>query len=426
MNTDILNVVLQLIEGAIAFEFLESINPSRKKLKNFFIITVSYMIMCGINLGFDYNFFINLTTIITFHLIFNKALYKNKNGLSIVNTGLFAVFVCAGEYIAFLLISLFTDEEVYSFLDNPLIYLIMIVFSKSVLFVGLKMVSMIFNKITMKQNISVITFIFPLSLLVVMSAIVASSRYVSYSNFTKIMFSGASLFMITAVIVTCILQQREIEKEQELTELRAIKQNQETDNKYFEILEHQNKNLMMYAHDTKNHLIAIRSLTDDEKIISYIEKLTDGINKYSKLASSGNHSLDVIVNKYITECEIKNVKFTYDIKKSNLLNIEIYDMVAILGNLLDNALEAAETSKEKFIHLQTDRKNGYDIVTIKNSCDNKPQTDGDKLKTTKTNKRFHGLGIKSIKTALKKYNGDYNWEYDENGKIFSATVTLLL
>ena len=426
MNTDILNVVLQLIEGAIAFEFLESINPSRKKLKNFFIITVSYMLMCGINLGFDYNFFINLTTLITFHLVFNKALYKNKNGLSIVNTGLFAVFVCAGEYIAFLLISLFTDEEVYSFLDNPLIYLIMIVFSKSVLFVGLKMVSMIFNKITMKQNISVITFIFPLSLLVVMSAIVASSRYVSYSNFTKILFSGASVFMITAVIVTCILQQREAEREQELTELRAIKQNQETDNKYFEILEHQNKNLMMYAHDTKNHLIAIRSLTEDEKIISYIEKLTDGINKYSKLASSGNHSLDVIINKYITECEIKSVKFTYDIKKSNLLNVEINDMVSILGNLLDNALEAAETSKEKFIHLQTERKNGYDIVTIKNSCDNKPQTDGDKLKTTKTNKRFHGLGIKSIKTALKKYNGEYNWEYDENGKIFSATVTFLL
>ncbi len=426
MNTDILNVVLQLIEGAIAFEFLESINPSRNKLKNFFIIIVSYMIMCGINLGFDYNFFINLTTLITFHLIFNKALYKNKNGLSIVNTGLFAVFVCAGEYVAFLLISLFTDEEVYSFLDNPLIYLIMIVFSKSVLFVGLKMVSMIFNKITMKQNISVITFIFPLSLLVVMSAIVASSRYVSYSNFTKILFSGASLFMIIAVIVTCILQQREAEREQELTELRAIKQNQETDNKYFEILEHQNKNLMMYAHDTKNHLIAIRSLTDDEKIISYIEKLTDGINKYSKLASSGNHSLDVIVNKYITECEIKNVKFTYDIKKSNLLNVEINDMVSILGNLLDNALEAAEMSKEKFIHLQTERKNGYDIVTIKNSCDNKPQTDGDKLKTTKTNKRFHGLGIKSIKTALKKYNGEYNWEYNEAEKTFSATVTFLL
>ena len=426
MNTDILNVVLQLIEGAIAFEFLESINPSRKKLKNFFIITVSYMLMCGINLGFDYNFFINLTTLITFHLIFNKALYKNKNGLSIVNTGLFAVFVCAGEYVAFLLISLFTDEEVYSFLDNPLMYLIMIVFSKSVLFVGLKIVSLIFNKITTKQSISVITFIFPISLLVVMSAIMASSQYVSYSNFTKILFSGASLFMIIAVIVTCILQQREAEREQELTELRAIKQNQETDNKYFEILEHQNKNLMMYAHDTKNHLIAIRSLTDDEKIISYIEKLTDGINKYSKLASSGNHSLDVIINKYITECEIKNVKFTYDIKKSNLLNVEINDMVSILGNLLDNALEAAETSKDKFIHLQTEQKNGYDIVTIKNSCDNKPQTDGDKLKTTKTNKRFHGLGIKSIKTALKKYNGEYNWEYDENGKTFSATVTFLL
>ena len=425
MNTDILNVVLQLIEGAIAFEFLESINPSHKKLKNFLIITVSYMVMCGINLLFDYNYAINITVLTIFHLVFNKILYINKTRLSVVNSLLFTVFVSAGEYVSLLLISVFSNEDVYAILKIPSMYIIMIVFSKSVLFMGLKIVSMIFNKITSKQNVSIITFIFPCSILAVMSAIVASSRYVVYSELTKILFSGASFFMITAVIVTCILQQRQSEREQELTELRAIKQNQETDNKYFEILEHQNKNLMMYAHDTKNHLIAIRSLTDDEKIISYIEKLTDGINKYSKLASSGNHSLDVIINKYITECEIKNVKFTYDIKKSNLFNIEIYDMVTILGNLLDNALEAAEISKDKFILLQTDRKNGYDIVTIKNSCDKKPQTDGDKLKTTKTNKRFHGLGIKSIKTALKKYNGDYNWEYNEKEKTFSATVTFL-
>ncbi len=423
MNTDILNVFLQLIEGAIAFEFLESINPSHKKLKNFIIITVSYMIMCGINLGFNYNFAINLTTLIIFHLIFNKFLYKNKIGLNMVNSGLFAVFVCAGEYVALLLISAFTDKEVYDLLEIPVTYLIMIVFSKSVLFMGMKTVSLIFNKITLKQNISAITFIFPISLLVVMSAIVASSRYVVYSDLTKILFSGASVFMIAAVIVTCILQQREAEKEQELTELRAIKQNQEIDNKYFEILEHQNKNLMMYAHDTKNHLVAIRSLTDDENIIGYIEKLTDGINNYSKIASSGNHSLDVIINKYMTECEIKNVKFTYDIRKSNLLNIEIYDMVAILGNLLDNALEAAEISEGKFIYLQTDRKNNYDIVTIKNSCDKKPETDGDKLKTTKTNKRFHGLGIKSVKSALKNYDGDFNWEYNEEEKMFTATAS---
>ena len=196
----------------------------------------------------------------------------------------------------------------------------MIVFSKSVLFMGLKIVSLIFNKINSKQNISVITFIFPFTLIIVMTAIVVSCRYVAYSNLTKALFSGASFFMVLAVIITCILQQREAEKEQELTELRTINLNQETDKKYFEILEHQNKNLMVYAHDTKNHLIAIRNLTDDEKIIGYIEKLTDGINNYSKITSSGNHSLDVIINKYITECEIKGINFNYDIRKTNLSN----------------------------------------------------------------------------------------------------------
>lgn len=146
MNTDILNVVLQLIEGAIAFEFLESINPSRKKLKNFLIITVSYMVMCGINLLFDYNYAINITVLTIFHLVFNKILYINKTRLSVVNSLLFTVFVSAGEYVSLLLISVFSNEDVYAILKIPSMYIIMIVFSKSVLFMGLKIVSMIFIK----------------------------------------------------------------------------------------------------------------------------------------------------------------------------------------------------------------------------------------------------------------------------------------
>ncbi len=382
------------------------------------------MIMCGINLGFNYNVAINLVTILAFHLFFNKILYNNKLKLSIVNSILFATFVSIGEYFSFLSLTVFTGQKVYDFIEDPLMYIFMIIVSKTVLFIGLKIVSFVFNKMSMKQNISILSFIFPVSLFFFLSVICISFRSTDYSGSVKTLFAVAGVFMTIAVIVTCILQQRESEKEQELTELRAIKQNQETDNKYFEILEHQNKNLMLYAHDTKNHLLAIRSLTDDENIIGYIEKLTDGINNYSEIASSGNHSLDVIINKYITECEIKDVKFTYDIRKSNLLNMEIYDMVAILGNLLDNALESAENSDGKFIQLQTDRKNNYDIVTIKNSCDKKPETDGDKLKTTKTNKRFHGLGIKSVKSALKNYDGDYNWEYDEKEKEFETTVLL--
>ena len=78
MNTAILNVLLQFVEGLISFEFYESIAPTKKKLRNFAFITIGYMIMCGINLAFDYNTVVNLIAFVVFHFVFNFVLYKNK------------------------------------------------------------------------------------------------------------------------------------------------------------------------------------------------------------------------------------------------------------------------------------------------------------------------------------------------------------
>ena len=103
----------------------------------------------------------------------------------------------------------------------------------------------------------------------------------------------------------------------------------------------------------------------------------------------------------------------------------MFDLVSILGNLLDNALESAEKSTGKSIHLQTDHRNTYDVIIVTNSCDIKPLAQGNSLKSSKADKKQHGLGIKSIKSALKSYDGDYNWEYNEQSKEFIATVMIL-
>ena len=88
-------------------------------------------------------------------------------------------------------------------------------------------------------------------------------------------------------------------------------------------------------------------------------------------------------------------------------------------------VEASEKSQLKKIEFTTDYRNTYDVIVIKNSCDAKPVSKGEVLKTTKDDKRFHGLGIKSVKNVLKKYEGDYSWEYDEENKTFITTIMIL-
>ena len=79
----------------------------------------------------------------------------------------------------------------------------------------------------------------------------------------------------------------------------------------------------------------------------------------------------------------------FDIKNNNLSQIEPYDLVGILGNLLDNAIEATEKSKDKTVRIESDFRNNFSVIIVSNSCVNTPKLDNSKLpSTTKNNKRF--------------------------------------
>ena len=135
----------------------------------------------------------------------------------------------------------------------------------------------------------------------------------------------------------------------ELYELKAIKQKEEIERQYLDILEQNNKNLKIFTHDIKNHLEQIGNLTDSEEISTYISKLYGTINQYNNVVFSGNKTLDIIINKYNTLCANKNIKITFNVKTANLIDIDNTDLSTILNNALDNAVEAAEKSSNNSI-----------------------------------------------------------------------------
>ena len=95
-----------------------------------------------------------------------------------------------------------------------------------------------------------------------------------------------------------------------------------------------------------------------------------------------------------------------------------------MSNILDNAVKAAYSSKNKYILLETNKVNTYDSIIVTNSCDTPPQSVNGELKTTKENKKSHGLGIKSVRKVLKKYKGDLEWEYNNKERQFTTTIIL--
>ena len=99
-------------------------------------------------------------------------------------------------------------------------------------------------------------------------------------------------------------------------------------------------------------------------------------------------------------------------------------MTAVLGNLLDNAMEAVtKCSREKrFVNLTIRRIHQMLIIKVENSYAETPHRKEGQLETTKEDKQHHGWGLKSARAAVEQYDGTLETSFKEN--VFRAVATL--
>ena len=183
--------------------------------------------------------------------------------------------------------------------------------------------------------------------------------------------------------------------------------------------------MKIMAHDYKRHMMTLEAMSDAPEIKSYIHEILGEVEQFSQIGKTKNKLLDVILGKYTDICREKGIRFETDIMSDNLSFIQGADISALFNNLLDNALEAAEQSLEKYIRVEISNSlHAYHIIKIANSCDRPPNTKNGRLLTTKANQDTHGFGFKSIQKAVNNYNGELQWSYDAENKRFSLTIAI--
>jgi len=310
--------------------------------------------------------------------------------------------------------------------SNMLLFASDFTISKSLYFISSLLLSKAINRKSdadTPTKLPASAFLYPMVILInlVVFHYVCMNEQISVKGQYLLGIISIGVFLTTVILVFASIYQAE-QKDEYLrirSELVRVKQ----EKSYYDILDKQNQHLMVYAHDAKNHLAAIQDLSEDPRIQGYVAKLSSQLENYTQSCHSGNKLLDVILNRYVLECEKKGLRFEYDVKVCNLRDIDDMDLVTILGNLLDNAIEAAEKSQEKTVYLETSLRNAYRVVVIQNSSLPPRELYG-RLQTSKPDRSMHGYGLKSIASCLKKYNGDLHWDYNENDHIFTMTVMI--
>lgn len=339
-------------------------------------------------------------------------------------------------YAIYLLIITYVSEFAFVFLFftkyqvvisqntlSPNQQLIISIAIKTVHFILVQLLALLIKRNELRANKKMLPlFLYPvISICFTIYFLYLSAKY-DISKFETNMYLIILLFDAIMCIVLFMYYGFLEEKDREIKELEKEQQFVELNNSYMQVLEHQNNEMRMMFHDTKNHYNAIANMDSAEKIHSYVDALFDDIQKYQIIKLTDNKMLDLLLSKYKAVCSSKSISFNIEVKTANLDYIDDSDLSILVCNLLDNAVESAEQSAEKSIVFSLRRVNTFDVLNVINSCDTEPEIKGKIIKTSKEDKSAHGYGIKIISKYAKKNNAEYEWHYDNEAKKFNSTL----
>lgn len=377
-----------------------------------------------INLLFQNNLWINTIASVVIRICFALLCFRLRPFQAVGYSVVLVVINFALELVSVLVISTITKTDPVDYNTNLPLLIVECSTCKILLFLTCLVLSHVVvpNTSWSKHQLSIVFF--PVAASICLAIFWYICLQDSISPTISYLLATSSIIIFGSTVLLFLTYQHQIEKDSEWIRMKSENDKLLTEKSYYDILEQQNQQLMVYVHDAKNHLYAIQSLNTNPAIENYTTALLDQLKNYSGNCHSGNMMLDVIINKYVLDCDRRNIRFNYYVRTCNLKGVEDIDLVAVLGNLLDNAVAAAEKSAERTISLETTIRNGYNVVIITNSCDVMPSTRGGHLITDKEDKKLHGYGLKSVSRTLKKYKGDYSWEFDEHEHLFIVTAMI--
>ena len=186
---------------------------------------------------------------------------------------------------------------------------------------------------------------------------------------------------------------------------------QEIENSYqnyiFE-LEEMSQQIRLFRHEYQGRLLLMKTLLEKQdygKLDGQIQDMLQEIPTAEQLVTSGNYDFDVIVNRKLAEIKAKNITLQVHVSVPKKLPYCTEDLFSLINNIMNNALEASMQSSDPKIFFNAKTQKNYFILTVQNSSSGNVLEENPDLKTTKSNPKYHGYGIRLIRQIAEKYNG---------------------
>ena len=190
-------------------------------------------------------------------------------------------------------------------------------------------------------------------------------------------------------------------------------------------------------HDLRSHIANLAAYVRknaasperNEEMEGYLCRMADTVARLDFADRTGNPITDIILHQARQQAKKKGIAFSADFRYPQEQGLDVYDVSIILGNALQNALEACERMEgDRGIAIRSYRKGSLFFLEVENDFAGELhwQPEDHLPATTKPERRLHGIGLANIRRAAQKYRGDIDIQIAErDGKRrFCLTVML--
>ncbi len=321
---------------------------------------------------------------------------------------LFSVLYYGIMLIADCIVQLFVVTSRSIIMNSPDVkYTILMIFAKTLLLIITLLIKLLFRGKQGHSNISSDNIL--LYMIIPIMTIVLNLVFLTVEANTAMIV--ASIIILFLDVIFVMMLSVISDKEKRISEIRLSEENAKRSIEVFNALEQAYSEQRNSTHEFRHHMECIYGLLKNDEYKQakeYVDRVNENYITVVNSYDTGNPIVNTVLSQKIQLAQRNGIYIIPIFNNLRHIKLEKDDIVIILSNLLDNAMEACDKLKnrKKEIKLSMEDDGVHTTIAVKNPIEEELNIKDGKLLTSKGDKLNHGIGISNVERVVRKYDGE--------------------
>lgn len=359
-----------------------------------------------------------IISIFLFSLLSFLGKWQKKLFLSLA----FYALLCCVDYFSYIMLESILGNTL---LGNNVIQVMFVLLCKTILFVVILGIEHFWNRgriVQMAEPSWILMICFPVLSMMIMIVMLLS--FIGRNSSTGYLIVSFGVMVMNVVMFEWLKYVSE--KDRRWKQIHLLQERNEEKIKLYHEMSVNYDEQKRILHDYHNQIGCMQGLLKKQQYKEakeYAEKLADSFPDQMQNVDVNHPILNVVLNQKYRLAKRKDISFLFYANDLSDLWLEEQDVVSLLSNLLDNAIEACEKLEgERKIWVKLVREKRQFVLSIRNTVPEPVDIQDDEIPTSKEDKVKHGIGLKNVQMILNKYKGMGMMRYEE--RCFSYTAVI--